>query len=79
MPQIESLNATIRAEMARQRITQTELAIALSIPQTQVSARLRGAVEWRVTELLSVADLLGVPASTLLADIGTSDSPKAAS
>lgn len=68
MQPINRLNATIRAEMARQRITQTELAVALSIPQTQVSARLRGAVEWRVTELLGVAELLGVPASTLLAD-----------
>lgn len=66
MPQIQSMNAAIRAEMARHAVTQSEMAEALAIPQSQVSARLRGAVEWRVGELLKVATLLDVPVAALL-------------
>ena len=68
MPQNFSFNDTLRAEMARRRITQTALAEALGLPQTQVSSRLRGATEWKVTELLAVAEYLGVTPASLLGD-----------
>ena len=58
--------ANVRAEMARQGITQTVLAEKLGLSQTQVSARLRGRVPFDINEITAVADMLGVPLSVLL-------------
>jgi transcriptional regulator with XRE-family HTH domain len=60
----------IRGAMALRGILQRDLATALNITQTQVSARLRGEIDWRLTELQTVArvchvelaDLAGAPA-----------------
>lgn len=53
--------------MARQQISQTAVADRLGLSQTAVSRRLRGEVEFSVTELHAVADVLGLPVERLLA------------
>lgn len=59
----------IRAEMARRRLSQTELAGVLGISQTAVSRRLSGDTRFSVDELLKVAGWLGVPAASLLPEV----------
>jgi transcriptional regulator with XRE-family HTH domain len=64
----ERVAATVRAEVARRRITQSQIAEVLGLSQMAVSRRLSGAVPFDVEELGKVAALLGVPASTLLGE-----------
>lgn len=58
--------AEVRAEMARQRKTQRDLAAALELSQAQVSDRLREKVAFDVRELEKVANWLGVPVSQFM-------------
>lgn len=58
--------ATVRAEMARQRIRQITVARHLGLSQQAISRRMSGSIDFTVGELLSIASLLNVPASTLL-------------
>lgn len=53
--------AEIRAEMARQRMTQVRLSEALGLSQPQVAKRLKGEIAFDTTELETVARTLGVP------------------
>jgi transcriptional regulator with XRE-family HTH domain len=53
--------AEVRAEMARQRMSQAGLAKLLGVAQQTVSRRLVGEVPFDVAELARIADLLGVP------------------
>lgn len=55
----------VRALMARQRITQTRLAEVLDIPQSSVSARLRGTTPFKLPELEQLAALFGVHLAVL--------------
>lgn len=57
----------MRAEMARQRISQQELARQLGVAQQTISRRHTGEVPWDVSELLAVAALLKVPVSRFFA------------
>jgi transcriptional regulator with XRE-family HTH domain len=52
--------AEIKAEMARQDVTQTELARRLGWIQTSVSKRLTGKVALRAQDIEQIADALGV-------------------
>jgi len=61
-----TVGATVRAEMARRRVTQRQIAEALGLSQTQISRRLAGEVAFNVDELAVVADFLGVAISTLV-------------
>ncbi len=54
--------AEIRAEMARQRKTQQDLAGQLGISAQQVGQRLGGKIAFDVRELGVIADYLDVPA-----------------
>lgn len=63
----QTVGATVRAELARRRITQRQLATVLGIAQTQVSRRLAGEVAFNVDELAVVAEFLGLPVAALLA------------
>ena len=54
MQQID-VAANVRAELARRRITQTD-----------VAQRLNGSVDFRVGELIAVADMLGITIAELL-------------
>ena len=56
----ESVSAEIRAEMARQSITQVELAGRVGWAQSQLSKRLRGVVSFRADELEDIAHALGI-------------------
>jgi len=47
--------------MARQRMSQHELARRLGVTQTTISRRHTGEVPWDVSELLAVAEVLKVP------------------
>lgn len=53
--------AQVRAEISRQMKPQRELVEILGISQAQVSERVRGDVEWRISELVKVAEFLDVP------------------
>lgn len=71
----EHVSSEIRAELARQRRPQRDIAELLGISVNQVSERVRGDVDWRVTELVQVAELLGVPVTQFLP--ATSSAPAA--
>ena len=60
--------ANVRAELARQGRTQTDLAGVLGITQSQISARIRGRVPWRLEELAAVASYLGTPLTVLIGE-----------
>lgn len=57
---------TVRAELARRRISGRELARALGWSLSTTARRLSGTHPFDVDELAAVADYLGVPVSTLL-------------
>lgn len=66
-----TLSDNIAAEMKRHKISQATLAAHLGISQAAVSARFRtgaGGVEWRVSEVRAVAELLGVDISVLIVE-----------
>lgn len=50
----------VRAEISRQKRAQRDIADLLDLSQAQVSDRVNGVVEWRISELVLVADWLGV-------------------
>jgi transcriptional regulator with XRE-family HTH domain len=56
----------IRAEMARQRVTQRQLASVVGVSQVQISKRLSGRIQFDVAELEKVASVLGVPVTNFL-------------
>lgn len=56
----QALNSEIAAAMREQGVSQQRVADRIGITQSQVSARLRGEIDWRATELDAVSDLLGV-------------------
>lgn len=56
----------IRAEMARQRLSQTDLADRLGISQAKLSRALNGKVPLTIDFIQDVADALGVPFAALL-------------
>lgn len=62
----ERVAANLRAEAARQRISQMALAERLGLSQTGVSRRLSGHVPIDVDELAAFAEVLGVSAESLL-------------
>lgn len=58
--------AEVRAEMARQRVSQTALAEKLEVSQPYISRRLTGDVSFDVDELAAVAEALDVPLEQFL-------------
>lgn len=56
----------VRAELARQRVTQRQAAEWLGISQPQLGLRLNEEIEFRTSELDRLADALGVPVTTFL-------------
>jgi len=59
----ELVAAEVRAELARQQLSGVRAARALGWTQNYLSVRLRGDVEFGVTDLVKIADLLEVPVS----------------
>ena len=66
-PPAKRIALEVRAEMARQGMTQESLAARIGWDQRRVSRRLTGEVALNVTELECIADALGVPAAQFLA------------
>lgn len=66
MSTAERVSSTIRAEMARRRIDQGVVARRLGVSRPSVSRRLSGTTELTVSELVEVADLLGVAPAELI-------------
>lgn len=69
----KQLRANLVAELSRRDLTQTEAARRLNMPQTALSARLRGKIDFRIGELLALADLVGVPLSALMDGLQEAD------
>ncbi len=66
--------ANVRAEMARARVSQTQLAQAAPFSQSSLSRSLAGSRSFTVSELTWIAERLGVSVASLL----TADAPAAA-
>lgn len=64
--QAQAVPGNVRAEMARRRVTQAQLAEALGKTQQAVSARLNGRVAFDVNELHTVAEVLDIDVTDLL-------------
>jgi len=65
MQQID-VAANVRAELARRRITQTDVAERLGVSRQNVAQRLNGSVDFRVGELISIANMLGITIGDLV-------------
>lgn len=61
-----TVGATVRAEMARHRISQAVVAKHLHLSQAAVSRRLNGVVPFNVAELDVIARLVNVPVERLV-------------
>lgn len=59
------VGANVRAELARGKQTQAQLAGIIGVTQSQASKRLRGAIAFNIDELAAVAKWLKVDISTL--------------
>lgn len=59
----------VRAEMARQRVTQSVMAKGLAMQQQALSRRISGRTPFNVEELHRVAEFLGVSTADLMADV----------
>lgn len=62
----EHVSAEIRAEMARQRLSQLELARRLRWSRAALSRRITGSTGWSLDEVEAVAGVLGVPLPALV-------------
>ena len=71
MQQID-VAANVRAELARRRITQTDVAERLGVSRQNVAQRLNGSVDFRVGELISIANMLGITIGDLVGGIKAS-------
>lgn len=58
--------AEVRAEVARQGVNRQGIAEQLGMSEARLSLRMNGHVEWKVSELLAVAEVLNVPVSKFL-------------
>ncbi|NMO00865.1 hypothetical protein HH308_06515 [Gordonia sp. TBRC 11910] len=65
-PEIFALNDNIRAELARRKMTQGDLASGLRTTQQAVARRLNGQTPWTVAELVRVARIVHSTPARLL-------------
>lgn len=59
----ERVAAEVRAELARQRVSQETFSQRIGMSQSTLSRRLTGEIPFDTTELARVAEALGVPVS----------------
>lgn len=62
----ERTAAAVRAELARRKISGSDLALTLGWSRTTTWRRLNGSSPWGVDDLSAVASYLGVPVAALL-------------
>lgn len=68
MSELHRPAATVRAELARRGIKHITLAAHLGYSQPAMSRRLKGEIDFSASDLVAIAALLDVPASTLLGE-----------
>lgn len=66
-PEPTALALEIRAEMARQRLSASDLADRCELSEPQMARRLSGSVSLTVSDALTIAGALGVPLWKLMA------------
>ncbi|WP_131726076.1 hypothetical protein [Mycobacteroides abscessus] len=64
----EMVGATIRAELARRRLTATNAAVPLKRTRQYVSRRLTGELSFTLADLNGIAHFLGISLTSLLPD-----------
>ena len=57
---IDKLNDLIRGEMKRQKVTQNQAGYYIGLSQEQFSLKLSGRCEWRLKEVVGIAELLKI-------------------
>ena len=62
------VNDNIRAEAARRRLRQADIAERMHVNRIKVADRMRGRTPWTLDELETVAGLFGVKPEVLLRD-----------
>ena len=60
----ETIAGEVRAQMARQKMSGRQLAQKTGLKQPTLARKIAGQVDFSVPELMSVADVLGIPLST---------------
>lgn len=60
--------ANVRAELARGKHQQRQVAALLGLSRMAIHRRLTGETSFRIDELSKIADHIGVPLATLLGD-----------
>lgn len=65
----DSVADLVRAELARRRLKQTDLAAHLCLTRSAISRRLTGEMEFSITELRTTAAFFGVPLATFLPEL----------
>ena len=53
-------NDYLRGELRRRKLSQSQVAIWLNLPQTSVSQRLSGKTEWTLREIMSLYELMEI-------------------
>lgn len=71
--------ANIRAELARADVSQAAIAELLELAPSQISARVKGRIPWRLHELQAIARHLGIPVSVLVDEPAASSGSSVAS
>jgi transcriptional regulator with XRE-family HTH domain len=74
-PTSQAVAGTIRAELARRRLSQRDLAQKLAMSQSSLNRRLTGAQAWDLDELHRVAELLEIDARDLLPAAAVTTTP----
>lgn len=64
-PLHETVAAEVRAELARRKVSQTQIAMLLGISQAGVSRRLLGQTPMDVNEIAAIAEFLDIPVAAL--------------
>lgn len=64
----EKISSEVRAELARRRLSQAEVATAMGRSQAYLSRRLSGDTAFDADDLEQLADILDVPVTAFFAD-----------
>jgi transcriptional regulator with XRE-family HTH domain len=67
-PARDRVAGNIRAEMARNRLTQSDLAVVLGKSQQSVSKKLRGRIPFDLDEIETLAQHFGIPIEQIVKD-----------
>jgi len=66
MTNLNHISANVRAEIARAGIGVGAVLVRAGMSRTTYNRRLRAPAEWELGELQAIAEVLGIPTSTLV-------------